>query len=570
MTDLTPSLSDLIQKAYTWLEIDPDPNTRKQIQNWIDTQDETSLVAAFGPRLHFGTAGLRGKIGPGPSQMNRALVRKVSYGLADYLSQKTGEDTPVMVIGYDGRHQSLEFAQETASVFLKQGYDVYLSSTVVPTPLLAFSVVHLNAIAGVMVTASHNPPQDNGFKVYWGNGAQIIPPHDSGISRCIDRVSVDTLPTDLNFETLQKSDSFHWIPSRVEDQYFKAILKPRILPQSPENLKVVYTAMHGVGYSSFKKAMDLCGYTACIPVQEQIQPDPLFPTVSFPNPEEKGALDLALKEAEAQQADLILAHDPDADRLAVVARDQGQLKSFTGDQVGALIAYDLFNHLDLKSDDLVASTIVSSSLLSKMAKEVGIQYAETLTGFKWIANRCLSHQSENKRFLFGYEEAIGYSMHGIVYDKDGVSAALYLADMAARAKEEGQTLWDKLNEVYRKYGLYLSSLKSRVRAGREGALEIQKWMHQLRQNPPQKIAGLKVVHFLDYDRLDDLLKGNVLRFQLEDQSRVIARPSGTEPKIKFYFEVCQPLNEILSLEEAQNQAQVRIQKLMQAWDELLK
>ena len=476
------NIKTLIARAQEWLSIDPDPQTRKEteylIEQAIEQQDASGLSAQFNGRLHFGTAGLRGAIGAGPQRMNRALIRWVSLGLLDYLSTYTEGRKGRIVIGFDGRHQSDLFAQETAQCFSQYGFDVELATSVCPTPILAFAVCQREAIAGIMVTASHNPPQDNGFKVYWGNGAQIIPPQDVEISAAIDAVDWSRIAT-LDSKHTARVSAIDLTPTgKVGSQYMNALQSH--LPVNPElsqPLKVVYTAMHGVGAEWFTALVQTLPQVQMIPVVEQVSPDPNFPTVAFPNPEEPGALDLALKYAEEQRADLILAHDPDADRLAVVARNaQGHLQAFTGDQTGALVAHEMFNTQEITSQDLVATTIVSSSLLATMAARVGVQYSETLTGFKWIANRALSHQKDGGRFLFGYEEAIGYSLFGIVNDKDGLSAGYYLLQMALRAKENGSTLWDRLTEVYRLDGLYLSSLVSRVRRGAQGAKEIAQSM----------------------------------------------------------------------------------------------
>lgn len=568
----------ILNRAEAWKAIDPNLNNQLEISELIEqaqsSDDFDELQHRFSGRLHFGTAGLRGAIGAGPHRMNQVLIRWVSLGLADYLNQvinSTQSSTPKVVIAYDARDQSDVFAQEAAQCLSSQGFDVELSQSICPTPTLAFAVCQRQAVAGIMVTASHNPPQDNGFKVYWGNGAQIIPPQDHEISEAIDQVAWSRL-TSFDSQTDHASQAgeitvIDLSPSGKLGQEYQAQLNNYLdlsKEQSSTSLKVVYTPMHGVGGTWFEALCQSMQSIHFIPVPEQFEPDPKFSTVSFPNPEEPGALDLAKACANQEKADLILAHDPDADRLAVVARDhKGELKPFTGDQVGALVAHELFSTLDLQSNDMVATTIVSSSLLSVMAKKQGIQYAETLTGFKWIANRALAHQKEGGRFLFGYEEAIGYSLFGLVNDKDGLSAGCFVLNMALRAKAEGLSLWDRMAEVYQQNGLYLSSLISRVRTGNKGKQEIAAWMKALRNSPLTMINGSAVIESTDFSQAPAPLTGNVLRYQLADGSRIIVRPSGTEPKLKLYFEVCVNLKAENTLEEQQQHGQTRLNELGQ-------
>jgi phosphomannomutase len=576
------SLEALINRAKEWLSVDPDPETRTEterlLKEALDTQDQTVLSAQFNGRLHFGTAGLRGAIGAGPQRMNTALIRLVSLGISDYLSLDTEGRKGRIVIGYDGRHKSHQFAQEAALCFSHQGFEVELATGLCPTPTLAFAVCHREAIAGVMVTASHNPPQDNGFKVYWGNGAQIIPPQDVEISTAIDEVSWSRVGN-LALDAVRESErgaikTLDLSPNGMIGVQYRSLLNHQLssiaVEESSASLKMVYTAMHGVGTEWFSELVRHMPQVQFIPVLEQVEPDPDFPTVNFPNPEERGALDLARKYAHEHQADLILAHDPDADRLAVVARNtSGEMQVFTGDQIGALIAHEIFTTRALSSNDMVATTIVSSSLLATMASRVGVQYAETLTGFKWIANRALTHQTEGGRFLFGYEEAIGYSLFGLVNDKDGLSAGCFLLQMALRAKRDGLTLWDRLSDIYKLDGLYLSSLVSRVRQGAEGEQQIAQWMSTLRQTPLQSLGGVDVTEITDFSLSPPPLTGNVLRYRLTDGSRVIVRPSGTEPKLKLYFETCTLVNDEDDLEKLKILGEQRLGEMSDAFLALL-
>lgn len=542
----TITYDQLVAFAEEWRRVDSDPENIDEIDELLreaSPDDHAHLRERFSGRLSFGTAGLRGKMGAGPQRMCMTLIRWVTLGLGSYIQSTLPQEAHVIVIGYDGRLHSKRFAEESAAQLVRLGFHVELCADLCPTPLLSFAVRHRAAVAGIMVTASHNPPEYNGFKVYWSNGAQIIPPQDVEISEAIDRIKLDQLENLDQEKSTEGSLSSLAIDfeSELGQAYWSAVSSYQ-LPQSappPRPLRIVYTAMHGVGTEWCQAVMAQRKDIELILVPEQCAPDPHFPTVAFPNPEEPGALDLAFALAEEHHADLILAHDPDADRLAVVARDrEGALRAFTGDQVGALIAHELFTQLEVGSEDMVATTIVSSSLLERMAQENNVRYLETLTGFKWIVNRSIEHQEAGGRFLFGYEEAIGYSIFGIVRDKDGVSAGLFLADMALRAFTEGETLWTRMAEIYSRYGLFLSALKSRVREGSTGAQMIDQWMSDLRARPPSLIAGKEVTEITDFLKISPPMTSDVLRYRLSDGSRVIARPSGTEPKIKFYFEVC--------------------------------
>lgn len=583
-----PELSALRAEARLWAESDPDQHTKALTLALVDSDepaDIARLQERFRGRLSFGTAGLRGPVDLGPNAMSAALVRRVSLALGLHIKAQVNvpsdaPDEPLrVVIGYDARHGSQAFADEATRALAGLGFEVHLSPTLCPTPLLAHAVKHLGAVAGVMVTASHNPPQDNGFKVYWGNGAQIIPPHDTQISALIDEVGDGTQHPRPTFEELHKAQRLVTLSAAQGDAYERDLLATRFgTVETSADLKITYTAMHGVGCAWFERVMYAAGFEHISLVQEQVTPNPDFPTVAFPNPEEPGALDLALATAEAKGSDLILAHDPDADRLAVVARNaEGDLKPFTGDQLGALIAHELFEQraargLPLSTQQMVATTIVSSSLLGVMAERVGVRFVETLTGFKWIANAALehelAHQSDQGEFLFGYEEAIGYSVGSLVRDKDGVSAALFVADMAARAQAEGLTLWGRLEEIYRRYGVFVSAQVNRVCPGAEGATQIQQWMKTLREHPPTHIADLEVCRFTDLTRAPEPLTGNVLHYSLEGQARVIVRPSGTEPKIKVYLEACAS-PEGRSLDEAFASANATLERLKRAVEGLL-
>ncbi|MEU6716141.1 phospho-sugar mutase [Nonomuraea sp. NPDC046802] len=501
---------------------DPDPDTRAELAAILDRGDPAALEERFGAKLEFGTAGLRGELGAGPNRMNRVTVMRAAASLAKVLGP--GKH---VVIGYDARHKSDVFARDTAAVLTGAGLRAGLLPRALPTPVLAFAIRRLGADAGVMVTASHNPPRDNGYKVYWGDGSQIVPPIDSEISAAIDGVDrIDRLP-------LHAPGTLTELSEDIVDAYVGAMTS---LPLGEaRDLKIAYTPLHGVGATILAAAFQAAGFDAPAVVAEQRDPDPDFPTVSFPNPEEPGAMDLAVELAAESGADLILANDPDADRCAVaVPLPGGGCRMLTGDEVGALLAEHVITHTT--GDRMVATTIVSSTLLGKIAQAHGVRYGETLTGFKWIIKA-------GPGLVFGYEEAIGYSVGsdaGLpVRDKDGIGAALTVAAIAASAKQDGRTLLDLLDDQARRYGLHATSqLSFRV----ADLSLIADAMTRLRAHPPTALGGREVVG------ADDLAKGDGglpptdgLRYRLAGDARVVVRPSGTEPKLKCYLEVVVPV-----------------------------
>ncbi len=530
-------MENITEFAQAWIDSDPDPKTKSAGQSLLDAGDVDALQAHFGARLAFGTAGMRGKLGPGPNRMNRALVRRVAAGLGTYLlSVDPQSATDGVVIGFDGRHGSREFAADSAGILRSMGIRVYLYEEVCATPQLSHAIPFLGCAAGIMVTASHNPPQDNGYKVYWRNGAQIITPHDKGISAAIDQVAGCPDPG---------NDTGESIPPSVWSDYLDRVLSLRVRPQT--GIRAVYTAMHGVGWKPLSAVLRAAGHTDVHPVAAQRDPDGDFPTVAFPNPEEDGALDLAIQEAQRVGADLIVANDPDADRLAVALQNRdGRWKMLTGNQVGALLAEELLTHGPMHPRRLVATTIVSTTLLRRIAEKHGAICGETLTGFKWLANLAILHDGP---FVIGFEEALGYSVGDVVRDKDGLSATLILLDLASNLKARGHTLWDAWQRIDERYGAHRSTQVAIKMDGPEGAEAIQGAMRALRENPPTELAGSEVKQLRDVQSsvsMDcktgastqiPLPKSNVLEFTLEDNSRILARPSGTEPKIKFYVEV---------------------------------
>ena len=552
--------------ALAWAADDPDPLTVAATHALVAKGDAALLADHFGTRLEFGTAGLRGALGPGPNRMNHALVRRVTAGLGHYLLREVPEARRQgVVIGFDGRIGSREFATDAALVLAGLGIVAWLYDEVCPTPELAHGVTHLGASAGIMVTASHNPPQDNGYKVYWGNGAQIVPPHDRGISAAVDAIGGIAELRLPDGAAARAEGLVRPVPPAVLQTYLEKVAALRVHHET--GVRIVYTAMHGVGKRLIEQVLLPAGHTDLHLVAEQAEPDGRFPTVKFPNPEEPGALDLSLALAVRVSADLVIANDPDADRLAVaVPRGDGTWRALTGNEVGCLLAEDLLTHGGQEAHRLVATTVVSSALLSRIAAAHGAAYAETLTGFKWIANAALRHEAGGGRFVMGYEEALGYSAGSVVRDKDGVSAALLLCDLAAFEKARGRTLLHALESLARRYGQYVSSQKSITLPGADGARQIREIMAALRRAPPVDFAGTAVLAARDLaiPTRPDLPASDVLAWELEGGGRILARPSGTEPKIKFYFEAREPVAADESTADAEGRARARLGAWMSA------
>lgn len=566
---MTPE--DLRERARRWIDADPDPETRAAGEALLKADDPAALTAHFGERLTFGTAGLRAPLGPGPGRMNRATVRWATAGFAAHLSAAVPDAAARgVVVGFDGRHGSRPFAEEAARVLAEAGLRVMLYDAVSPTPQVAHAVRWTGAAGGVVVTASHNPPQDNGYKVFWADAAQIVPPHDGAISAAIDALGGPWAVKPAPLDDLRAAGRVGPVPAGAEAAYLAEVEALRVWG-GPTDLRVVYTAMHGVARRLIEATLKRAGYPDLHVVAEQGDPDPDFPTVAFPNPEEPGALDLALAKAKAVDADLLIANDPDGDRLAVAVPDgAGGWRPLSGNQVGVLLADELLTHGAQDAGRLVATTIVSTGMLRRVAEAHGAAYVETLTGFKWIAAEALRHDAGGGRFVMGFEEALGYSVGPVVRDKDGISAALVFADLAARCKAEGVTVLDRLAALYRAHGLHATRQHSLKRPGAEGKAQIGAMMARLRADPPKTLDGVPVA------RVRDLLVGearaaggatapiglprsNVLAFDLADGGRVLARPSGTEPKLKLYFEVRTPLTGPLAA--AEEAAAARLDRL---------
>ena len=524
--------------ARDWLAQDPDPQTRAELAALIASADagdaaaSADLAGRFGTRLAFGTAGLRGALGAGSNRMNRVLVAQAAAGLAAYLRERADDGAaPSVVIGYDGRRNSDVFARDSAEIFAGAGLRAILLPRLLPTPVLAFAVRHLGADAGVMVTASHNPPEDNGYKVYLGGahqGAQIVSPSDAEIAAHIERVA-----TTERVPLLPRSTGYETAPESVVEAYARATAAVAPAPAGADALRWVYTAMHGVGWETLSRIVEGAGYPAPHPVEAQLHPDASFPTVSFPNPEEPGAMDLALEEARRVRADLVLANDPDADRLAVaVPMDaEGGYRVLSGNEVGLLLGWRAARaarDAGAAAGASLACSLVSSPGLGEIARHYGLDFHETLTGFKWI--------SRAPGIVFGFEEALGYLVNPeTVRDKDGISAAVAVLGLAAAARAEGSSLAGMLDELASRFGHFRSGQVS-VRV--TDLRIIADVMARLRAQPPSEFGGVGILRADDLLRpTDGMVPGDVLRYTLDDGSRVIVRPSGTEPKLKIYLDV---------------------------------
>lgn len=536
-------MSDLEQRARAWIAADPDPTTRAELVELLETGDQQELQARLDGALTFGTAGIRGAVGAGPNRMNRAVVIRTTAGLAGYLTETHGGavDGPV-VVGFDARPTSRTFAEDTAGVLAAAGIDVIYFDDVTPTPIVAFAAKHLGAPAAVVVTASHNPPADNGYKVYGGNGAQIIPPMDVAIATAI----ADVGPAN---EVPRVEDAFRGsagrvtpAPENVVDDYWTEVDRSRPDPQTSD-LKIVYSAMHGVGGRYVEFLMNRAGHTGLIPVVEQFEPDGTFPTVAFPNPEEPGALDLAMEWAAREGADLIVANDPDADRLAAQVPTEVGWRNLSGNEMGVLLGDYVLRHHSDPATPIVVNSIVSSPMLGKLAEQRGAVHTVSLTGFKWIVNAGLALESAGEgRFVFGYEEALGYTVGSTVRDKDGLSAALVFADLVAGLRKKGMTVLDRLAELWDMAGVWASSQHSVVRQGPAGSAAIQEAVERLAALPPERVGAMTVEEVIDYRTGADsrpVWLGNQALVELSfgAAGRALVRPSGTEPKLKFYVDL---------------------------------
>jgi len=538
------SEQELSEAAKAWSVADPDPQTQSELAQLIEAKDWVELRERMAGTLSFGTAGLRGIVGAGSNRMNRAVVLRTSSGLASYLLKHVPDaKTLPVIVGYDGRLTSEEYAQATIAVLTRAGIPVRYFSMPAPTPLVAYAARQLAASAAVVITASHNPPEYNGYKVYAGNAIQIVPPVDEQIAAAIANAPP---PKDVplsDFELAKPNANATLIPDSLIERYYDDILTIRPACEKDQNIEIVYTPMHGVGWRFMQQAFARSGYQRVSVVAEQAEPDGHFPTVKFPNPEEPGAMDLAFALAKKMNADLVVANDPDADRLAIALPEKGGYRQLTGNQVGLLLADFALEYASKLPRPLVAQSIVSSPMLESLALSHGAAYAQTLTGFKWIWNAALDlERDEGVRFCFGYEEALGYSIGPLVRDKDGISVGVVFADLVAQCKARGTTALARLSELYRKHGLWVSGQRSLVLPGTSGQAQIAAAMHKVAATPPTQLSSREVVGTTDYQQGEAgrprwLHNTSLFELRLSGGGRVLVRPSGTEPKLKIYVDL---------------------------------
>jgi phosphomannomutase len=570
--------ADLRARAQAWMADDPDPASRAELQALLTQADlaATDLADRFAATLEFGTAGLRGVLAAGPNRMNRAVVARATWGLAqEIIASVPGASERGVVVGGDARRMSREFSEDAAAILASAGLRVFLFAAPVPTPVVGFAVKRLGAAAGVVITASHNPPEYNGYKVYWENAAQIVPPVDARIAAAIVRAPAARLVPRPPLDDLRARGQVHAPPGDVERAYLDEVLALAVHPaEGDRSLRIVYTPLHGVGDALVRRTLAEARFTDVTSVPAQREPDGAFPTVAFPNPEEPGAMDLAFALAKEQRADLVLANDPDVDRLAVAVPEGDGFVRLTGNELGVLLGHYLLTERPApRRPRAVLASIVSSPLLGRIAADLGVRYEETLTGFKWIANRAIEIERQGCEFVFGYEEALGYCVGDVVRDKDGISAALIAAEIAAVLRGRGRTLRGELDAIARRWGVAASAQVNVTRKGASGGAAIRAMMDALRASPPRRIADDEVVAVSDYEvgtRTDmrtgtpvplTLPRSNVLSFELGSGSRVIARPSGTEPKVKFYFDVREDVRPGEPVAEATARSAVRMKGL---------
>jgi phosphomannomutase len=587
------TFAHLRARAERWIADDFDPATQEELRALLRRDDlaQTDLDDRFARSLGFGTAGLRAVMGAGPNRINRAVVARATWGLArEILASVPRAAERVVVVGGDARAMSRQLSDDVAAILAASGLRVLRFPSPVPTPLVGFTVKRLDAAAGVVITASHNAAEYNGYKVYWEDAAQIAPPVDAHVASSIDRApparAIERPPIASMYADGRVVD----VSPELEDEYVKAVRSLGVHPDSGDRrLSIVYTALHGVGGALVRRALVGAGFTAFTSVPEQEQPDGTFPTVASPNPEEPGTMDRAFSLAAELGAELVLANDPDADRLAVAVPHPGpsdavaptrlqRYVQLTGNEVGVLLGHYLLTERPASSRPrAVVTSIASSPLLGRIARALGVRHEQTLTGFKWIAKRAIELDREGYEFVLGYEEALGYAVGTVVYDKDGISAALLVAELAAVLRSKGRTIRDDLDAIARRWGLFVSSQTSLTQKGARGAAEIGALMEAMRKRPPAAIAGDAVVAIADYEsgtRLDvraetrsalTLPSSNVLSFELASGSRIIARPSGTEPKAKFYFDVCGSVAPEESVAEASLRTHAAMRRLADAF-----
>jgi phosphoglucomutase len=563
-------------KLDTWLKGNYDQETKNDIQHLVTTGNENELTDAFYKELEFGTGGLRGTMGVGSNRMNKYTIGMATQGLANYLKKNFSTGQISVAIAHDSRNKSDYFARITADVFSANGIKVYMFSELRPTPLLSFAIRYLGCQSGVVITASHNPKEYNGYKAYWNDGGQIIAPHDKNIIAEVSRItSVD----EVKFDRVEANVQI--IGPEVEEAYVKQVLALSISKEAlarQKDLRIVFSSLHGTGITLVPRILEAMGFRNVTVVQEQATPDGNFPTVKFPNPEEQEAMSIALSQAKQLDADLVLATDPDADRVGIAVKNHhGEFQLLNGNQTGSLLIYYMLQAWKeagkITGREFVAKTIVTTDLIDKMAASFGVECPNTLTGFKYIA-AVIREREGKQQFIAGGEESYGYLVGDFVRDKDAVSSCAMIAELVAYAKDKGKGLFDMMMEVYSQYGFYYETLISLTKKGKSGAEEIKQMMTTLRNNPPKTVAGSPLVQLIDYENRiqTDILTGkqtpitleksDVLQFITKDGSKISARPSGTEPKIKFYVSVNEPLPRKEEFDSVMKKLQEKVQGIV--------
>ncbi len=568
--------AEVKKKAQTWLQSKIDKESKAEIERMLNAADHTELVDSFYQDLEFGTGGLRGIMGVGSNRMNKYTIGKATQGLSNYLLKAFPGKQVSVAIAHDSRNNSPFFADITASVFSANGIKVYFFTELRPTPELSFAIRTLGCQSGVVLTASHNPKEYNGYKAYWVDGAQVTPPHDENIITEVNKIaSIDDVKFTKNPSLIVP------IGKEIDEKYLVKIQSLSLSPDAiarQSDLKIVYSSIHGTGITLVPEILRRSGFKNVRIVEEQAIPDGNFPTVVYPNPEEAEAMNLALKIAEKTNADLIMATDPDADRVGIGAKNNhGEYKLFNGNQTAALLVYYMLTKWSengkLDGNQMIIKTIVTTDLLSAIARKYQVDCYETLTGFKYIAS-VIRELEGKKQYIVGGEESYGYLFGDFVRDKDAIASCAMIAEMAAWAKDNGFSVFSLLLEIYKEFGFYKESLISITRKGKTGAEEIQQMLKDLRANPPTSIQGSPVIAVSDYkssEKTDlrtgkklklDFPKSNVLQFDTEDGTKVSARPSGTEPKIKFYFSVKEPLKSATDFDKVQAQLDKKIEGII--------
>lgn len=563
-------MQEILDKAKAWLHAPFDEETQKRVKEMIDRNDE-ELKESFYMDLRFGTGGMRGIMGDGINRINKYTLGQNTQGISNHLKKEFPGEQHKVAIAYDCRHNSKELAQVVADVFSANDVQVFLFSELRPTPELSFAVKYLDCHCGIVLTASHNPPKYNGYKVYWQDGGQLVTPRDKIVVKAINSVGFDEIKFERNEALIQKIDT------EIDQKFIDMAVRQTDFgagKQARANLRIAFTSLHGTSITIVPEAFEQAGFTQVFIVKEQAEPDGDFPTVESPNPEEPEALKMAMELAEEKNADIVIGTDPDADRLGIAVRDlDGKMTLLNGNQTMVMLTDFLLQNLkNKKGNEFIASTIVSTPLMSKLAESYGVECKLGLTGFKWIAKMIVDFPDQ--KFIGGGEESFGFMVGDKVRDKDSVSSVLLACELAAKAKAGGSSFYEELLKLYVKHGLYQEHLVSLVKEGLKGAEEIKQMMSDFRADPPKSFNGIKVRVFEDYktsERLNletgekskiDIPQSNVLVFYLEDGSKIAARPSGTEPKIKFYVSVNSKLDSIENFAETQDKLNQKINGIL--------